>query len=58
MRREIELGAAGETDRRDSDGRGDAAIVERSIRRGGGFNLDVARFEFLEAPFGGGLRRD
>ena len=56
MRREIEVGSAVEADRRDSDRRGDAAIVGRSARCGGGFSLGVARFEFLEARFGGGLR--
>ena len=58
MRREIEFGSAGEADRRDSDRRDDATIVGRSARRGGGFSLDVARFQFLEARFGGGLRLD
>ena len=41
MRREIELGTAGEADRRDLDRRGDAAIVGRSGRRGCGFSLDA-----------------
>ena len=58
MRREIELGSAVEADRSDSDGRDDAAIVGRSVRRGGGFGLDLARFQFLEARFGSGLRLD
>ena len=58
MRREIELGPAVEADRRDSDRRGDAAIVGRCARRGGGFSLDLARFQFLEARFGSGLRLD
>jgi len=58
MRREIELGSAVEADRRDSDRRNDAAVVGRSARRGGGFSLDMARFQFLEARFSGGLRLD
>ena len=57
MRREIELGPAGKTDRCDSDRRGDAAFVDKIARRGCRFSLDAVRFEFLEAGVGGGLRR-
>jgi hypothetical protein len=54
MRREIELGSAEEADRLDSDRRDDATVVGRSARRGDGFSLGVAGFQFLEARFGSG----
>jgi hypothetical protein len=58
MRREIELAAAVEADRSNSDGLGDAASVGRCARRGGGFGFDLTRFEFLEASSCSDLKLD